>query len=78
LVWLGSIGSTGTIGAEEGMKFEGSQRRFTDMFGSLNEDVERSPGEKLLSGTTLLRYAGFLVASIVAFGVVYAGIVFMD
>ena len=48
------------------------------MFGSLNEESERSPGEKLLSGASLLRYAGFLVAVIVAFGVVCAGIAFID
>ena len=48
------------------------------MFGSLNEDIERSPGEKLLSSTRLLRYAGFLMASIVALIAVYAGIAFID
>ncbi len=54
------------------------QTRFTSMFESLNEEIERRTGEKPLSGAVLLRYAGALVASFVVLGTLYAGMVIFD
>jgi DNA-binding NtrC family response regulator len=76
LAWQHWVNRHGLSG--RGHEVRGFKKEVTSMFQSLNEEIERGTGEKPLSGTSLLRYGGFLVASIVAFGALYVGIVLLD
>ena len=48
------------------------------MFGSLNEEISRKSGQRFLSGANLIRYAGILVGSVLAFGALYGGVMLLE